>query len=203
MFKRMLAVLALMTVSTLGMAADYVAGRDYRELPVQGRLDKPGMIEVREFFWYGCSHCYSLEPYVATWLKTKPANVNFVRSPAALNSVWESNARGYYVAESQGLVEQTHTALFNAIHRANQRLFDKASLQRFYAGYGIDAKNFDGLYNSFAVNGKIEQSKSLAKQYRLEGVPAMVVNGKYVVQGDGGKVMDIVNYLIAKEAAAK
>ncbi len=199
MLTRTLAALALLTASTLSLAADFVAGRDYSVVPLPGRVEKPGMIEVREFFWYGCGHCYKLEPYVKNWLKTKPANVNFVRTPAALNPVWEQNARAYYAAASLGKADAAHEALFNAIHVRNQKLFDQASLAKFYGNHGVDAKSFSGLYNSFVVTGKVAQSNNLAKQYRLDGVPALVVNGKYVVKGDSGRSLDVVRYLIAQE----
>lgn len=75
------------------------------------------MVEVREFFWYGCPHCYTLEPFVTNWLKTKPANVNFVRTPAAMNPVWEQNARGYYAVDLMGLTGKGDKPLFDAIHQ--------------------------------------------------------------------------------------
>lgn len=203
--KRLL--LSAMTVSVLAMsglttaAEPYVAGKDYTVLTTPGKVDKPGMVEVREFFWYGCPHCYTLEPFVANWLKTKPANVNFVRTPAAMNQVWEQNARGYYAVDLMGLTEKAHKPLFDAIHQKGQRLFDQKSLANFYQGYGVDSTKFNGMYNSFAVSGKIAQSKQLAQNYKLDGVPALVVNGKYVVKGESQKVIQIVNYLVNKERA--
>lgn len=197
MLKRFLAILAL------GLAAITAhAESNYQVLAVPGNVEKPGKIEVREFFWYGCPHCNRLEPFIATWLRTKPADVNFIRTPAAVNPVWESNARGYYTAEALGLAEKTHSALFQAIHVAHQQLFDQAALANFYAGFGADPKNFNGLYNSFAVSGKVAQSKALFQQYHLEGVPAVIVNGKYVVKGEDQKVIDTINELVAKERAA-
>lgn len=198
MLKRFLATLVL------GLAAITAqANENYTLLAKPGQLEKPGMIEVREFFWYGCGHCYNLEPHVKTWLKSKPADVNFVRTPAALNPVWEQNARGYYTAEMMGVLEPSHDALFQAIHVGKQKMFDQASLSRFYAGFGADPKKFDGLFNSFAVSGKVGLGKNLAKQYGLEGVPALVVNGKYLVKGSDARALATVNELIAKERAAQ
>ncbi len=200
-------VLSAMTASVMAMsglataAEPFVAGKDYTVITNPGKVDKPGMIEVREFFWYGCPHCYILEPHVASWLAKKPANVNFVRTPAAMNPVWEQNARGYYAVELMGLTEKVHKPLFDAIHQKNQRLFDQKSLANFYKGYGVDTNKFNGMFNSFAVSGKIAQSKQLAQAYRLDGVPAMVVNGKYVVKGENQKVIQVVNYLVNKERA--
>ncbi len=201
------AVVTLTFASLSGMASAatdaYIAGKDYKVLPSQGPIDKPSQIEVREFFWYGCPHCFRLDPFVSQWLKTKPADVNFIRTPAALNPLWEQNARGFYAVEMLGQTEKVHGALFSAIQVKNQRLFDQPSLATFYATQGVDANKFNGLYNSFAVSGKVAQSKKLAIQYQLEGVPAVVVNGKYVVQGEDNKVIEVVNFLINKERAAK
>ena len=196
--------LSFASLSSAASAADaFTAGKDYKVLSNPGPVDKPGQIEVREFFWYGCPHCFRLDPFVQQWLKTKPTDVNFVRTPAALNPVWEQNARGFYAVDMLGQTEKVHSALFNAIQVKEQRLFDQASLASFYASQGIDANKFNGLYNSFAVTGKVAQSKKLAIQYQLEGVPAIVVNGKYVVQGEDGKVLEIVSYLVNKERTAK
>jgi thiol:disulfide interchange protein DsbA len=197
MLKRFVAALAL------GLVALAAHADDYQVLANPGPLDKPGKIEVREFFWYGCPHCYRLEPHLEAWLRTKPADVEFVRTPAAVNPVWEANARGYYTAEILGLVDKTHAALFQAIHVGHQQIFDQASLARFYAGFGADPQNFNGLYNSFAVSGKVAQSKALFQRYQLEGVPGVVVDGKYLIKGEDEKVITTLNALIAKERAAR
>lgn len=197
------ALWSLSAVSSISMAAEpFVAGKDYTVLSAAGTVEKAGMIEVREFFWYGCPHCYKLEPHINGWLKTKPADVNFVRTPAALNPVWEQNARGFYAIELMGMTNKVHEPLFSAIHSQNQRIFDQTSLASFYQKFGVDANRFNSLFNSFAVTGKVAQSKSLAMKYKLEGVPAVVVNAKYVVKGENAKVVQVVNYLIAKERAS-
>ncbi|MDF3030979.1 MAG: thiol:disulfide interchange protein DsbA/DsbL [Moraxellaceae bacterium] len=197
MFKRFLAAFLL---SLTAIAAH--AESNYRVLSKPGRVDKPGMIEVREFFWYGCRHCYSLEPHLVKWLQTKPADVNFIRTPAALNPQWEVNARGYYAVDMMGLTAKTHAALFHAIHVAGERPFDQQSLARFYSKLGVDPAAFNGNYNSFAVSGQVAKGRKLAQDYGLEGVPAVVVNGKYVISGDGPAVISTLNELIAKERAA-
>jgi thiol:disulfide interchange protein DsbA len=194
--------IAAMSASGLTFAADpFVAGKDYTVLSNPGTVEKAGQIEVREFFWYGCPHCFKLEPFVANWLKTKPADVNFVRTPAAMNPVWEQNARGYYAVDLMGLTEKVHKPLFDTINLNNQRLFDQNSLANFYKNYGVDTAKFNGMFNSFAVSGKIAQSKQLAQKYQLDGVPALVINGKYVVKGESQKVVDVANFLINKERA--
>ncbi|MEN8282256.1 thiol:disulfide interchange protein DsbA/DsbL [Acinetobacter gerneri] len=193
----------VMAFSANAMAADYVAGKDYTVIKNPGKVDVPGKIEVREFFWYGCPHCFKLEPYMQTWLKALPKDVNFVRSPAAMNKTWEQGARAYYVSEELGIRKKTHLPLFHAIQVDNQQLFDQASQAKFFTKFGVSEAKFNSLYNSFSVSSKVAKSNQLAQQYQLTGVPAVVVNGKYVVQGEDGKVTQVVNYLIEKERKAK
>ncbi len=189
----------LLSVTGVSFAADYVEGKDYKRVPQIGKVDVANKIEVREFFWYGCGHCYHLEPYLQTWLRQLPKDVNFVRTPAAMNPVWEQNARGYYVSEMLNIRKKAHIPLFNAINKNGQQLFDQKSLAQFYTRYGVDEAKFNSLFNSFAVTGKINQAKNLAMHYQLSGVPAVVVNGKYIVQGSDQHTVDVVNYLVEKE----
>ena len=195
-----LAAIVLMTVCmpVLAATANFIEGKDYKVL-ASPSATTAGVVEVREFFWYGCPHCFRLDPYVNQWLKTKPKDVNFVRTPASLNPVWEGSARGYYAVEMMGFIEQTHTPLFNTIHEKQARIFDEDSLASFYQRYGVDSAKFRGLFNSFAVTGKVAQAKALAQKYQIEGVPAVVVNGKYLISGETAKVLQVTDFLIAKE----
>ncbi|MDM1486097.1 thiol:disulfide interchange protein DsbA/DsbL [Acinetobacter towneri] len=194
---------AIFAISGSAMAANFVAGKDYSVVANPGKVDVLGKIEVREFFWYGCGHCFTLEPYMQTWLRKLPKDVNFVRTPAAMNPVWEMNARGYYVSEALGVRKKTHLPLFHAIHDKGQQIFDQQSQAKFFVKYGVPEAKFNSMFNSFAITSKISQAKQLARQYQLTGVPAVVVNGKYIVQGDNGKVIQVVNYLVDQERKAK
>lgn len=183
-------------------AADYVAGKDYRVLDNPESISGDAII-VREFFWYGCPHCFKLNPHMEKWAKTKDKDVAFFKTPAALNPVWETNARGFYAAQLLGYEDKTHDALFNAIHKDGKKLFDQASLAKWYGTQGVDQKKFNSLYNSFAVGTKIGRSQAGAKRYQLTGVPAVVVQGKYVVTGEDAKVAQVVDYLVDKARAEK
>ena len=194
---------AIFTISGSAMAANFVAGKDYSVVANPGKVDVPGKIEVREFFWYGCGHCFTLEPYMQAWLRKLPKDVNFVRTPAAMNPVWEMNARGYYVSEALGVRKKTHLPLFHAIHDKGQQIFDQQSQAKFFVKYGVPEAKFNSTYKSFPITSKIAQAKNLAAQYQLSGVPAVTVNGKYIVQGNDAKVIQVVNYLIEKERKAK
>jgi thiol:disulfide interchange protein DsbA len=140
---------------------------------------------------------------MAQWSKKLPADVVFMQTPAAMNPVWEQNARGFYAAQLLGYQGKTHQAMFDAIQKDRQKLFDQASIGQWYASKGVDINKFNSMYNSFAVNTRIARSKDAAQRFQLSGVPAVVVDGKYVVEGEDGKVPQVVNYLINKARAER
>lgn len=188
----------LMAFSANTMAANFVAGKDYTVVQNPGKVEVPGKIEVREFFWYGCPHCFKLEPHMQAWLKKIPKDVNFIRTPASMNPLWEQGARAYFVSEALGVRKRTHLPLFHA-NGTGQQILQKDQFAKFFVKYGIPEAKFNSTYNSFAITAKIAQANKLAQQYQLSGVPAVVINGKYVVQGEDGKVTQVVDYLINKE----
>ena len=194
---------AFFAISGSAMAAEFVAGKDYTVVPNPVQVEVPGKIEVREFFWYGCPHCFTLEPHMQTWLKKMPKDVRFVRTPAAMNPVWEQGARAYFVSEALGVRPKTHLTLFHAIHQGGQPILEKDAFAKFFTQYGVPAAKFDSVYKSFAITSKVTQAQDLAKRYQLSGVPAVAVNGKYIIQGEDAKVTQVLDYLIAKERAAK
>lgn len=192
----------IMAFSAQAMAEEFVAGKDYTVLKNPSVLPK-GKVEVREFFSYACPHCYILEPNIQGWLKQKPQNVTFVRTPAAMIPLWEAGARMYYASELLGVRKYTHIPLFHAVQEEQQAIFDPESGAQFFAKYGVPESKFKNAYNSFEVNTKVAESNKLAMQYQLTGVPAVVVNGKYMVHGENSRVIQVVNYLIEKEKTAK
>ncbi|ELA09088.1 DSBA oxidoreductase [Moraxella macacae 0408225] len=183
-------------------AADFVAGKDYQELANPEKIEGNKII-VREFFWYGCPHCYNLEPYMQKWAKTKPSDVVFMQTPAAMNPVWEQNARGFYTAQLMGIQHKTHQAMFDALQKDRQKLYDQASIGKWYEAQGADLNKFNSLYNSFAVNTKIARAQDAAKRYQISGVPAVVVDGKYVVSGEDDKVTQVVDFLVKKSRSER
>ena len=197
------AAAALFAFSGSAMAAQFVAGKDYTVLPNPVAVEKPGKIEVREFFWYGCPHCFTLEPHMQAWLKQMPKDVRFVRTPASMNPLWEQGARAYYVSEALGVRQKTHLPLFHAIHANGQNILEQAAFAKFFTQFGIPEAKFNSTYKSFPISSKIAQSQDLAKRYQLTGVPAVTVNGKYIIQGEDGKVTQVLNYLIEQERKAK
>ncbi|PVV05671.1 MAG: disulfide bond formation protein DsbA [gamma proteobacterium symbiont of Ctena orbiculata] len=163
-----------------------------------------GKIEVIEFFWYGCPHCYQMEPELEAWLENKPENVSFVRVPAPLNNKWTVHAQFYYAAEILGLTEKLHVPLFEAMHVKKRKLYDKDSLIDFAVEQGVDKQKFVDALNSFGVYVKVQNARKLGQRYQLDGVPAMGINGKYKTSGSlagsYNKMFEIVSRLVAEES---
>ena len=197
------AVAALFAFSGSAMAAQFVAGKDYTVIPNPVAVEKPGKIEVREFFWYGCPHCFTLEPHMQAWLKQMPKDVRFVRTPAAMNPLWEQGARAYYVSEALGVRKKTHMTLFHDIHVNGKNILDQAAFAKFFTQFGIPEAKFNSTYKSFPITSKIAQAQDLAKRYQLTGVPAVTVNGKNIIHGEDAKVTAVLNYLVEQERNAK
>ena len=160
-------------------------------------------IEVIEVFWYGCPHCYSFEPYLEAWVKSLPDDVEFIRLPGVLDQGWIPHAKAYYTAQKLGLVEKLHRPLFEAIHRKKQRLFTEKELSTFFVENGVSPDEFEQIYNSKEVDTKIRQAYFAARDYKISGVPSMVINGKYTttgtIAGTFDSLLNVVNILIEKE----
>lgn len=205
---RITSVFLMLCFSVWAWSADaFKEGVDYKVLEQPGAVDDPALIEVREFFWFGCPHCFQLEETLEAWRKTMPAGATFVRTPPALNDAWTPHAHAYYVAELMGKADEISVALFDAIHVKKQVIRSDDELAAFFTRFGITEEEFLQKYNSFAVRTKVRAAKSLATGYQLHGVPGLVINGKYFVDlalaKSNPRMMEIVNFLIAKEKAAK
>jgi thiol:disulfide interchange protein DsbA len=181
----------------------YQLGKQYRQANEVLAPDDPKRITVEEFFWYGCPHCYHLEPEVNKWLEHKPADVDFVRVPNSLGrDVGVVHERAFYIAQALGILDKTHQALFDAI---NQQSFPMSTLDSIRALYvdkaGIKPQDFDSIANSFVVDGNMRRADASAQSYGITGTPTIVVGGKYVVdaQTDMLKVVDFVIDKVRKE----
>ncbi len=173
---------------------------DVLELPTPIATDNKSRIEVVEFFWYGCPHCYTMEPLLEKWVKEQPKDVDFRRVPAAFNEQWAAAGRVYYALESLGQVERLHKPLFDAIHRDGLRITNPQALAQWLERNGVDPKKFADAEKSFAVESKMKRARTLLEQSRIDGVPALLVNGKYIVPA-GQNMLNNANRVIAMERA--
>ncbi|MDD2761305.1 MAG: thiol:disulfide interchange protein DsbA/DsbL [Methylomonas sp.] len=165
----------------------------------------PAKIEVIEFFWYGCPHCYSLEPSMVKWLESKPANVEFIRQPAVFSELWGKHAKAFFTAEALGVSEKVHADFFDAIQNKKQKLTSEDELAKFFAAHGVKDEDFRAAYKSFLVDAKLRQAESMGPRYGITGVPVLIVNGKYRITATTAKSQDnmikVLDELIRQETA--
>jgi thiol:disulfide interchange protein DsbA len=181
----------------------------HRLVPTQPTVGGADKIEVAEFFWYGCPHCYDFERYINGWADTKPANVRFVRVPAMWNRGLELHAQLYYTEEvlaTNGTIKDPvafHDAVFVEYHQRSNRLGSKDAIQTLFARFDVSADEFERAWSSFEVDQKMRVASDLARRYGIASVPAIVVNGKYRTGGAeaGGNdaLLDVIDELVARE----
>ncbi|NOZ11842.1 MAG: thiol:disulfide interchange protein DsbA/DsbL [Gammaproteobacteria bacterium] len=200
-----------MLVSLLAIApawaAEFTKGQHYVVLSQPQPVDDEKKIEVRELFWYGCSHCFNLEPILNAWLKKKPKDVAFVRTPAVLSKAWAPHARAFYTFEALGVTDQVHGKLFDAIHLSRQRLDNLNSLTGFAVKNGIDRQKFIETYKSFGVDSAFRKAQIIGRNYEADGVPTIIVDGRYrstaSMAGSHETLMKVVDFLVKKIRASK
>lgn len=199
------AALAIPFAATPENEAGFVLGRDYTVLDAPIPTSTGASIEVREFFYYGCTHCFDLERAVNGWLRTKPKDVEFVRTPAILSAKWEVLGRAFYVADELKGLEKIHAPLYNAIHVENNRalLSEQGAIADLFAKLGLPKDKVNASWNSFAVNTKVKNAEALTKKYKVSGTPTVTVNGRYVVPSQGPRTFAVVDFLVQKERAAR
>ena len=199
----LLAVILPCFIATAAMAEGYQEGKDYLVLANPQPTSTDDRIEIVELFWYGCPHCYRLEPLMAEWLASKPDDVEFVRMPAVLGPSWELLGKAYYTAELLDVNDKVHLALFDALHKDRKKIRDEAAVQALFVEQGVSAEDFKNTFNSFAVNVKLNHAKQMTKRYAITGVPAIIINGKYSTSasqaGTNEKAIKVMDYLIVQE----
>jgi thiol:disulfide interchange protein DsbA len=184
-------------------AGPFTEGKEYQKLKKPQATASSETIEVVELFWYGCSHCYHLEPFIHKWLENKPEDVSFVRLPAILGAGWEPLARAYFTAELLGVLDKTHGEMFSTIHEKKKKIKDEKMLREFFVGLGVSAEDFDKTYNSFAVVVKVNNARMMTRRYAISGVPTVIVNGKYSTSaslaGSNENLIGVIDHLVTQE----
>ena len=146
--------------------------------PLEGSNGK--RVEVIEFFYYGCPHCYNLQPSLKSWLKTAPKDIEYRRMPTVFRESWIPLTRAYYALEAVGALEKVHDDVFDAVHKQNVNFTDKNILVEWAARRGVDPKKLGEAYDSFAVKTKTQRSIQLTRAYGITGTPSIVVGGRYL-----------------------
>jgi thiol:disulfide interchange protein DsbA len=192
--------LGLAPFGAVAQARRPAPGVDYTELRPAQPVEAQGKIEVLEFFWYGCPHCYTLEPLLERWIPTLPADTQFRRVPAVLNPGWGNEALVYCTFEALGVLARLHRPFFDAIHRDRMKSRDPVALNDWLQKNGVEVKKYDEMSKSFGVQSKVRRAAQLSAAYRIDGTPALAVHGRYTVSAEQARtqsdMLAIAEYLI-------
>lgn len=204
MLRTLLTLLTTLALSLMPTAQAAEWGKDYVDITPAQPVEAPrGKVEVIEFFWYRCPHCADLEPELEAWIKRQPPHVVVRRQPAVLNDSWLPLTRAYYALEAVGQLERLHAEVFKAIHRERIDLNDPNTFFDWAAARGVDRRKLAEAYNSFSVNAKAARAKQLSARYKITGVPAFVVNGKFqtsaYLTGGHKELFRVLDALIEQE----
>ena len=177
-------------------------GFDYRVLPITQPIDAKGKVEVIEFFWYGCPHCYEFEPELKGWIKRQNKDVVFKKVPIAFREELMPHSQLFYALEALGKGDTLHDKVMFAMHRENKRLLNENEIADWVAAQGVDRNAFLAAYRSFAVLSKARAANQLGNAYRIDGVPTVAVQGKYItspsIAGSRAKAVNIMDFLVNK-----
>jgi thiol:disulfide interchange protein DsbA len=199
--------LGLLVLFSLGQASladelDWQAGLHFHPIspaPPPASAEVP--VEVVEFFWYGCPHCYQFEPYIEKWAAAKPEGVGFEQVPVLFGGAADLHAQAFYALEVMGERERLHEPLFRAMHREGRKLRSQAELEAWLADQAVDLEVFRAAMGSFAVNAKVNRARALMRRYGVKSVPSVVVDGRYRsgsgFQGYDG-IIEVTGYLVDK-----
>lgn len=203
----MLTALALtLTLSTtMVQAEDYQAGTHYivlpEKIPTSYRGQEAG--EIMEIFSYSCIHCFNLEPFVQSWKQNKPDDIRFTPVPVVFSPRQIPEVKAYYASVYLKVNDESHMAVYNAIHLNRNRLSSDEDFAEFFTRFGVSEDAYLDMANSFAVNVKVNQAQKITQMSQIEGTPSLVVNGKYLVSGRtaGGneRMFDVAEWLIRRD----
>jgi protein dithiol oxidoreductase (disulfide-forming) len=219
MKRRDFSKLSLQTAALAGLAGLAAAGRVAAQgAPVEGRdyvrLGTPApvtlptpekKVEVVEFFWYGCPHCYAFEPLLESWAKRLPADVAFRQVPVGFMAQHQMHQKLYYALEEMGALPTLHRRVFSALHQERRRLGSEREITEFVAASGVDAAKFAAAFKSFSVATKANRARQLTDAYKIDGVPAMGIHGRFYtsasLSGSHERALAVADFLIQRSRA--
>lgn len=187
-------------------APSFAEGEGYVTIDPAQPTQSGDKIEVLEVFWYACPHCFDFEPHVKKWLTSKADDVEFTRMPGIFRKSWIPHAKAYYTAEKLGVLDTIHEPLFNAIHKQRKKIHDDDSIKDFFIKNGVDKGEFIKVYESDETEDKVKKAFVMGQRYKITGVPAVIVNGKYMVSGSTAgsfeNMLKVIDQLTDKERAS-
>jgi thiol:disulfide interchange protein DsbA len=194
--------LFLATFLILITSSSYVFAQKYVQISTEKQQESKSII-IYEFFWYGCPHCYNLEPTMERIEADLDKDTKIVKLPVALRDSWIPHAKLYYALQQMGKIDEVHNLIFEEIHLEDNRLNTEQQMVDFLGKHGIDTNKFIEKYNSFGTEARIKKASNLAKKYQINSVPTIIVNGKYLTSGSYVSSYDelysVINLLIERE----
>jgi thiol:disulfide interchange protein DsbA len=205
LFALTLVVVTLVVSPVAAYAAPPTEGTEYRKIDPAQHTESTGKIEVLEFFSYGCPHCNEFYPLISAWAAKLPKDVVLKRVAVGLGrTAWTNLAKTYYALVTTGDMQRVDAQLFHAIHEEHAPLFDEKAISEWVAKHGVDAAKFNTAFESFGVNTKANQADDMLENYKVDGVPTLTVDGKYVVLGSSFElILQNADAVIAKVRAEK
>ncbi len=197
-----LLIAAAFSTNALANNSGLLAGVEYKKVPKEQSI-APFKSKVVEVFLYTCPSCYNLEPSLEKWLSTKPNHVEFELMPAIFNRPkFIFLGKTFYTLKELGILDKGHKAYFEAIHRDNKQIYSVEELAKFFSQFGVKESDFIATFNSFKVDQLVRKARQLTQAYGVEGVPSIIVNGKYrtdvPMSGSPEELWEVVNKLIKK-----
>jgi len=188
-------------------SSTYTKGLQYTELDPAYVTSNEEQVVVYEFFGYTCPHCSSFQPYMKPWHKKLPKHIKLVRVPVIFSEGWKIYAQAYYTAETMGIIEQTHSAMFNAIHKQRKRFRNIDQIADWYVeNFNVDKKAFLATAGSFMIDSKLRQSMNMTRKMQITSTPSLVINGKFKpnTKALGGipALFEMATYLSNQEAVS-
>ncbi len=207
--KALVGAIALVSIAVFGYfytliiseapLGEFVEGEHYFRIEEPRRV-RGDRVEVMEFFSYGCIHCYNFDNDLNNWVDKNTESVTFVRMPATSNTTWRLLARTYYTMEEMDILEDHHSALFRAIHEVRRRLDSAEAITTFLEERGVDPVRFRSIFNSSMISGRIQRADQLVRQLKVPSVPAIVINGEYLVRPTPNvglsRMLDVMDHLV-------
>ena len=200
-------MIALAGAGSAVAAEKFMEGTHYTKLPISVDTVNEDQVEVVEVFSYACIHCFNFDPFVEEWKTRQGEDVTFMRMPAIFSGDWEVLAQAFYTAQTLGVLDAVHTDMFEGIHVRQEDLRKADLLSDLFADKAeVEEEDFYTAHNSFSVRSRVQQAKAKGRAYQVSGVPAMIVNGKYRIDGRmaGGNaaMLEVVDFLVEKERQA-
>lgn len=208
MLKRLMLSAAVLVLGfSVAQAEDFQAGTHYRvlpeKLPTSYRGDEIG--EIQEIFSYSCPHCFNLEPFVQTWVLTKPDDIRFTQVPVLFNDRQLPEARAFYATQFLDIADAAHSQIYDEIHLNRRRLSTDDAFANFVSRFGVSEDDYLQMADSFAVNARINQARVITEKSGLSGTPSLVVNGRYLIDGrmagSNQRMFEVAEWLVRNDPA--